>query len=75
MISQSGNQITTLSLVTILWDGKMSEVTLPKIVGKRFEISGFPIRWYMGDGSIVRLVATGDEDDMNDVPDRIYPYE
>ena len=28
----------------------------------------------MGDGSIVRLVAMIDEDEMNEVPDRIYKY-
>jgi hypothetical protein len=28
----------------------------------------------MGDGSIVRLVAMIDEDEMNQVPDRIYKY-
>jgi kynurenine formamidase len=47
---------------------------IAKVVGKRVTISGFPIRWYMGDGSIVRLVAMIDEDDMNKVPDRIYKY-
>jgi hypothetical protein len=34
----------------------------------------FPLRWYKGDGSIVRMVAQIDEDDMNKVPDRIYKY-
>jgi len=47
---------------------------IAKVVGKRVTISGFPIRWYMGDGSIVRLVAMIDEDEMNQVPDRIYKY-
>lgn len=47
---------------------------IAKIVGKRIKIMGFPIRWYMGDGSIVRLVAEIDEDDMNQVPDRVYKY-
>jgi hypothetical protein len=28
----------------------------------------------MGDGSIIRLVAEIDEDEMNDVPDRVYKY-
>jgi hypothetical protein len=28
----------------------------------------------MGDGSIVRLVAMIDEDEINKVPDRIYKY-
>jgi kynurenine formamidase len=47
---------------------------IAKVVGKRCIISGFPIRWYMGDGSIVRLVAFIDEDDINNVPDRVYKY-
>ncbi len=47
---------------------------IEKVVGKRVTIMGFPIRWYMGDGSIVRLVAQIDEDDMNKVPDRVYKY-
>jgi hypothetical protein len=34
----------------------------------------FPIRWYMGDGSMVRVAAEIDEDDMNPVPDRVYKY-
>jgi kynurenine formamidase len=36
---------------------------LAQVVGKRCTISGFPIRWEKGDGSIVRLVAILDEDD------------
>ncbi|BAL93475.1 MAG: cyclase family protein [Rubrivivax sp.] len=47
---------------------------IEKVVGKRFKIMGFPIRWYMGDGSWVRLVAEIDEDDLNPVPDRVYKY-
>lgn len=47
---------------------------IAQVVGKRVTIMGFPIRWYMGDGSIVRLVAMIDEDDMNDVPTRVYRY-
>ena len=47
---------------------------IEKVVGKRVTIMGFPIRWYMGDGSIVRLVAKIDEDKLNDVPDRVYKY-
>lgn len=47
---------------------------IAKVVGKRVKIMGFPIRWYMGDGSIVRLVAEIDEDELNDVPDRVYRY-
>ena len=36
----------------------------------------FPLRWYMGDGTIVvRAVAITDEDHINkDVPDRVYKY-
>jgi kynurenine formamidase len=34
---------------------------LDQAVGKRVTIAGFPIRWEKGDGSIVRLVAIGDE--------------
>jgi kynurenine formamidase len=47
---------------------------IAKVVGKRVKIMGFPLRWYMGDGSIVRLVAEIDEDEMNKVPDRVYKY-
>lgn len=47
---------------------------LEKVVNKRFKIMGFPIRWVEGDGSMVRVVAEIDEDDLNDVPDRTYPY-
>ncbi|WP_102869079.1 cyclase family protein [Pseudovibrio exalbescens] len=47
---------------------------LEKLVNKRFKLMGFPIRWFKGDGSMVRLVAEIDEDDLNDVPDRVYPY-
>ncbi len=47
---------------------------IAKVVGKRVKLMGFPIRWYMGDGSIIRLVAEIDEDEMNDVPDRVYKY-
>jgi kynurenine formamidase len=47
---------------------------IAKVVGKRCRISGFPIRWYMGDGSIVRMVAFIDEDQLNNVPDRVYKY-
>jgi kynurenine formamidase len=47
---------------------------LEKVVGKRFKFMAFPIRWYMGDGSMVRAAAEIDEEDLNDVPDRVYPY-
>ncbi len=47
---------------------------LDKVKGKRFRFFCFPIRWYMGDGSMVRCAAEIDEDDLNDVPDRTYTY-
>jgi kynurenine formamidase len=47
---------------------------LDKVSGKRFRFYCFPLRWHMGDGSMVRCVAEIDEDDLNDVPDRKYTY-
>ncbi len=48
---------------------------LDKVCGKKdFEFFCFPLRWYMGDGSMARCVARIDEDDMNDVPERTYLY-
>ncbi len=47
---------------------------LEKVVGKRFRFLAFPIRWHLGDGSMVRCVAEIDEDDLNDAPSRTYPY-
>lgn len=47
---------------------------LDKVTNKRFRFNCFPIRWYMGDGSMVRCTAEIDEDDLNDVPDRVYTY-
>jgi len=47
---------------------------IAQVVGKRVTIMGFPIRWYMGDGSIVRLVAMIDESELNPVPRRVYKY-
>jgi len=54
------------------WENVGGDIEM--VVGKRVTISGFPIRWYMGDGSIVRLVAFIDEDEINDVPQRVYRY-
>jgi bifunctional N-acetylglucosamine-1-phosphate-uridyltransferase/glucosamine-1-phosphate-acetyltransferase GlmU-like protein len=54
--------------------GTFVEVQKGAKIGKRCKISGFPIRWYMGDGSIVRMVAFIDEKDLNDVPTRVYKY-
>ncbi len=45
-----------------------------KVLGKKFMFYCFPLRWYMGDGSMARCVAYIDEDDLNDVPDRTYKY-
>ncbi len=47
---------------------------LEKVVGKRFRFFALPIRWHLGDGSMVRCVAEIDEDDLNDAPSREYPY-
>ena len=47
---------------------------LDKVSGKRFRFNCFPLRWYLGDGSMARCVAEIDEDDVNDVPDRVYHY-
>jgi kynurenine formamidase len=47
---------------------------LEKVVGKRFQFWCFPLRWYMGDGTMVRAVAQIDEDDLTGAPDRIYKY-
>lgn len=47
---------------------------LDKVSGKRFRFYCFPLRWYMGDGSMARCVAEIDEADVNDVPERTYMY-
>ena len=48
---------------------------IEKVKGQRFMFCAFPLRWYMGDGTIVRAVAFIDEDKLNkDVPDRVYKY-
>ena len=47
---------------------------LDKVSNKKFQFYCFPLRWYMGDGSMARCVAYIDEDDLNDVPDRTYKY-
>ena len=47
---------------------------LDKVSGKRFRFYCFPLRWYLGDGSMARCVAEIDEDDLNDVPERTYTY-
>jgi kynurenine formamidase len=47
---------------------------LEKVVGKRFRFYCFPLRWYLGDGSMARCVAEIDEADLNKVPDRTYTY-
>lgn len=46
-----------------------------KVLMKRCVICAFPSRWYMGDGSKVRMVAFIHKDQINkDVPDRVYKY-
>jgi kynurenine formamidase len=47
---------------------------LAKVSGKRFKFYCFPMRWYMGDGSMARCIAEIDEDQMNQVPAREYFY-
>jgi len=47
---------------------------LDKVVGKRFRFYCFPLRWYMGDGSMARCAAEIDEDDLTGAPDREYKY-
>ena len=47
---------------------------LDKVSNKKFQFYCFPLRWYMGDGSMARCVAYIDEDELNDVPDRTYLY-
>ena len=47
---------------------------LDKVSGKRFRFYCFPLRWYMGDGSMARCVAEIDEEDVNDVRERTYLY-
>ena len=47
---------------------------IEKVKGKKFMFYCFPLRWYMGDGSMARCVAYIDEDELNDVPDRTYKY-
>lgn len=47
---------------------------LDKLTNQRFRFNCFPLRWYLGDGSMARCVAEIDEDKMNDVPDRVYKY-
>ena len=43
--------------------------------GKVFNFFCFPLRWYMGDGSMARCVAQIDEELLNkDVPERTYTY-
>lgn len=54
------------------WENVGGDIEM--VVGKRVTICGFPIRWYKGDGSIVRLVAFIDEDEINNVPPRVYRY-
>ncbi|MGB9663063.1 MAG: cyclase family protein [Moorellaceae bacterium] len=56
----------------VCWENVGGDIEM--VVGKRVTIAGFPIRWYRGDGSIVRLVAFIDEEEINNVPPRVYKY-
>lgn len=47
---------------------------LDKVTNKRFRFFCFPLRWRLGDGSMVRCVAEIDEEDVNDVPTREYKF-
>jgi kynurenine formamidase len=47
---------------------------LEKVVNKRFRFYALPIRWHMGDGSMVRAVAEIEEDQINPAPERLYPF-
>lgn len=47
---------------------------LEKVVNKRFKFMAFPLRWHMGDGSMLRCAAEIDEDDLVDAPERTYSY-
>ena len=42
--------------------------------GKWFRFFCFPLRWYMGDGSMARCAAEIDEELLLDVPERTYKY-
>ena len=45
------------------------------VTGKRCTIAAFPLRWWKGDGSIVRMVVFIDEDEINkDVKTREYKW-
>ena len=54
------------------WENVGGDIAM--VVGKRVTIMGLPLRWYMGDGSIVRMAALIDEKDINPVPPRVYKY-
>ena len=43
--------------------------------GVWFRFNCFPLRWYMGDGSMARCSAEIDEDLLLDVPTRTYKYD
>lgn len=48
---------------------------LDKVTNQRFLFCAFPLRWYMGDGTIVRAVAFVPSDRIDrSVPDKNYPY-
>jgi kynurenine formamidase len=54
------------------WENVGGQVA--KVAGRRFDIVGAPLNLYCGDGSMTRLMAVIDQDLVNDVPERLYPY-
>ena len=53
----------------------MKEVILIKYPGQRCTIAAVPLRWYMGDGTMIRMAAITDEEHINrNVPDRVCKY-
>jgi kynurenine formamidase len=47
---------------------------LEKVASKRFKLNTFPLRWFKGNGFMARVIAGIDEDQINDVPERVYPF-
>lgn len=48
---------------------------IEKVTGQRFTIAAFPLRWYMGDGTMIRMAAITDDEHINrNVPDRVCKY-
>ena len=70
-ISRNGNHATANNVMGIENLGG----DLDKVTNQRFLFCAFPLRWYMGDGTIVRAVAFVPSDRIDrSVPDKEYPY-